>query len=61
MRLLDRGFFRVGTEQYSNPENESFGLATLRKRHVSFERGHVLFDYKAKGSKRHRRSSPTPR
>src|SRR5688572_3621909 len=53
VRLLDNGFFRVGTEQYSNPENESFGLATLRKRHVSFERGHVVFDYKAKGSKPH--------
>jgi DNA topoisomerase IB len=53
VRLLDRGFFRVGTEQYSNPANESFGLATLRKRHVSFKRGHVIFDYKAKGSKPH--------
>ena len=60
VRLLDRGFFRVGTEQYSNPENESFGLATLRKRHVSFERGHVLFDYKAKGSKRHQQELADP-
>ena len=60
VRLLDRGFFRVGTEQYSNPENESYGLATLRKKHVSFERGHVVFDYKAKGSKPHRQELADP-
>ena len=33
IRLLDRGFFRVGTEEYT----ESFGLATIRKRHVRIE------------------------
>ena len=60
VRLLDRGFFRIGTEQYSNPENESFGLATLRKRHVSFERGHVVFNYKAKGSKPHEQKLADP-
>ena len=60
VRLLDRGFFRVGTEQYSNPDNESYGLATLRKRHVSFQRGHVVFDYKAKGSKRHEQQLADP-
>ena len=30
VRLLDRGFFRIGTEEYS----ESFGLATMLKEHV---------------------------
>jgi DNA topoisomerase IB len=60
VRLLDNGFFRVGTEQYSNPANESYGLATLRKKHVSFERGHVVFDYKAKGSKPHKQRLADP-
>ena len=60
VRLLDRGFFRIGTEQYSNGDNESFGLATLRKRHVTFERGHVVFDYRAKGSKRHQQELADP-
>jgi DNA topoisomerase IB len=60
VRLLDRGFFRVGTEQYSNSDNESYGLATLRKKHVSFARGHVIFDYKAKGSKPHRQELADP-
>jgi DNA topoisomerase I len=53
VRLLDLGFFRIGTERYTE-EHETFGLATLRKRHVKFERGHAVFDYKAKGAQRHR-------
>src|SRR5687767_10650872 len=32
-RLLDRGFFRVGGEGYAE-ENETYGLATIRKNHV---------------------------
>jgi DNA topoisomerase I len=49
VRLLDLGFFRIGSEQYAE-ENETYGLATLRKRHVSFERGLIVFEYEAKGS-----------
>ena len=52
VRLLDVGFFRVGSEQYT-AENETFGLSTLRKRHLRFRNGAARFDYKAKGSKRH--------
>jgi len=52
IRLLDLGFFRVGSDQYT-AENESFGLTTLRKRHLRFEHGTAVFDYRAKGSKRH--------
>src|SRR4051812_29278046 len=33
VRLLDRGFFRIGSEDYA-VENESYGLATMRKEHV---------------------------
>ena len=60
VRLLDLGFFRVGSEQYPT-ENETYGLATLRKRHLRFERGAAVFDYRAKGSKRQVQESPTPR
>ena len=49
LRLLDLGFFRIGSEQYAE-ENETYGLATLRKRHVSFERGLIVFSYEAKNS-----------
>jgi DNA topoisomerase IB len=50
-RLLDRGFFRIGGEEYAEG-NGSFGLATLQKRHVRLpDRGVMVFDYVAKGGK----------
>jgi len=52
IRLLDLGFFRIGSERYA-AENETYGLATLNKRQLRFERGTAVFDYRAKGSKRH--------
>ena len=54
VRLLERGFFRIGSEEYAE-ENDSFGLATMRKRHVTIEDGGVMvFDYPAKsGQRRH--------
>jgi len=51
VRLLDRGFFRIGSEDYAE-ENETYGLATMRKRHVKIEGNTLVFDYEAKGGKR---------
>ncbi len=52
VRLLDRGFFRIGGEEYAE-ENESYGLATMRKRHVRLgDGGLITFDYPAKSGKR---------
>jgi DNA topoisomerase IB len=52
VRLLDRGFFRIGGEEYAE-ENGTYGLATMRKGHVRLEPGNVVvFDYPAKGGKR---------
>ena len=52
IRLLDLGFFRVGGEEYV-AQNGSYGLATLRKKHVTLGPGHaVTFDYPAKSGKR---------
>lgn len=48
VRLLDIGMFRVGGEDYAE-ENESYGLATLRKRHVRVKRGALVFSFVAKG------------
>ena len=59
VRLLDLGFFRIGSERYA-AENETFGLATLRKRHVRIEKGAAVFDYTAKGAKRHRQEIADP-
>jgi DNA topoisomerase IB len=52
VRLLDRGFFRIGSEEYS-VTNESYGLATMRKEHVTVAPdGTMVFDYPAKHGKR---------
>jgi DNA topoisomerase IB len=50
VRLLDRGFFRVGGESYAEA-NGSFGLATIRKDHVTLSKGTVSFEYVAKSGK----------
>jgi DNA topoisomerase IB len=51
-RLLDLGFFRIGTEQYAE-DNGSYGLATLLRDDVTVSRdGSVAFDYVAKGGAR---------
>jgi DNA topoisomerase-1 len=49
VRLLDIGCFRVGNAEYAE-EHETFGVATLRLKHVSVGRHEVAFDYAAKGS-----------
>jgi DNA topoisomerase IB len=50
-RLLDLGFFRIGSEDYAE-RNESYGLATMLKRHARIEGEQVVFDYPAKGGRR---------
>jgi DNA topoisomerase-1 len=59
VRLLDRGFFRIGSEEYA-VENESYGLATMRKRHVELRGDIITFDYPAKSGKRRVQSVVDP-
>jgi DNA topoisomerase-1 len=51
VRLLDKGFFRIGSEDYA-VTNESYGLATMKKRHCRVRGDVLLFDYPAKHGKR---------
>jgi len=51
VRLLDLGFFRIGSEAYTE-ENGSYGLATLRRSHVRVSGDEVRFDFRAKGGLR---------
>jgi DNA topoisomerase-1 len=52
VRLLDRGFFRIGTEDYAE-ENQTYGLATMHRSHAKLEPGGLItFDYVSKGGKR---------
>jgi DNA topoisomerase IB len=51
VRLLDRGSFRIGSEDYAE-DNGTYGLATMRKGHVTVVGDVVAFDYAAKGGQR---------
>ena len=47
--LLDATWIRVGNAEYAR-DNDSYGLTTLRNRHVRFLRsGRLLFQFRAKG------------
>ncbi|TQS41123.1 DNA topoisomerase IB [Cryptosporangium phraense] len=47
VRLLELGLFRIGGEVYA-AENGSFGLTTIRKKHVTLRRGAIQFKFPAK-------------
>ncbi|MGY1727398.1 DNA topoisomerase IB [Geodermatophilus sp. SYSU D01062] len=49
LRLLDLGTFRIGSEEYAE-ENGTYGLATLRREHVTVKGERTWFRYTAKGS-----------
>jgi DNA topoisomerase IB len=50
--LIDLGFFRPGGEEYAE-ENGSYGLATIRKEHVTCSHGQLIFTYVGKSTKEH--------
>lgn len=49
VRLISESFFRIGGERYAE-ENKTFGIATLRKRHVEVASGRAVFRYVGKKS-----------
>jgi DNA topoisomerase-1 len=49
VRLISESFFRIGGEKYA-AENKTFGIATLRKRHVQIGDGRAVFTYVGKKS-----------
>lgn len=52
VRLLDEGLIRVGNEQYAR-ENGSYGLTTLRSKHVGVSGQTVRFRFRGKSGKEH--------
>ncbi len=52
--LLGKGFFRIGSERYLR-ENGTFGLVTLKTRHVAVAGEVLTFTYRGKGGKWQRR------
>jgi len=51
IRLLDVGFFRIGSEDYAQ-RNESYGLTTMLREHVTVEDHSIVFDFPAKSGQR---------
>jgi DNA topoisomerase-1 len=50
--LLERTFIRVGTEEMSRM-NKSYGLTTLRKKHVEVEGSELRFEFRGKSGVEH--------
>lgn len=52
VRLLETTLIRVGNEEYAK-QNQSFGLSTMRDRHVEIARGVLHFSFRGKSGKQH--------
>lgn len=54
VRLIDTAYFRPGSARYAQ-ENESYGLTTMRSKHLTIEDDTLVFDYQGKsGQTQHR-------
>jgi DNA topoisomerase-1 len=52
VKLLEASLIRVGNDEYAR-ENDSYGLTTLRNRHVDVKGSRIKFDFRGKSGKRH--------
>jgi DNA topoisomerase-1 len=52
VQLLQRTFIRIGNEEYAR-NNKSFGLSTIRSRHVTVRGARLRFRFRGKGGHQH--------
>jgi DNA topoisomerase I len=52
VRLLEQTFIRIGNEEYAR-ENKSFGLTTLKNRHVKVKGARARFQFRGKSGRQH--------
>jgi DNA topoisomerase I len=52
VRLLETAWVRIGNDEYAK-ENESFGLTTMRNRHVHIEGAKLMFQFRGKSGQNH--------
>jgi DNA topoisomerase-1 len=52
VQLLERSFIRVGNEEYAR-ENKSFGLTTMKDRHVDVKGSRLRFRFRGKSGRQH--------
>lgn len=60
VHLLEASLIRVGNDEYARA-NRSFGLTTLRDRHVEFDAGELRFTFPGKSGQRHTVTVHDPR
>ena len=60
VRLLEATLIRVGNEEYAR-ENRSFGLSTLRDRHVDVRGNRLTFSFRGKSGREHEIEVVDPR
>src|SRR5213592_1148001 len=53
VRLLERTFIRIGNEEYAR-DNKSFGLTTIRNRHVKMKGDRLRFRFHGKSGRQHK-------
>ena len=53
IRLLETTLIRVGNDEYAK-QNKSFGLTTMRDRHVHFDGTELTFEFKGKSGVKHK-------
>ena len=53
LRLISESFCRIGGERYAR-ENGTFGITTLRKKHVSIDGDCIVLSYRGKSNKKQR-------
>jgi DNA topoisomerase I len=52
VKLIDIAYFRIGNEEYAK-ENDSYGITTMRSKHVDATNYSVTFDFIGKSGKHH--------
>jgi DNA topoisomerase I len=52
VRLLERTFIRIGNDEYAR-ENKSFGLTTIKDRHVTVKGARLRFRFRGKSGRQH--------
>ncbi len=52
VQLLERTFIRVGNEEYAR-QNKSFGLTTMKDRHVKVKGAKLRFSFRGKSGRQH--------
>lgn len=55
VRLINTAYFRVGEERYAR-ENKTYGIATLRRKHLKIEGDTMIFDYAGKWGQAQRKA-----